>query len=113
MFALLGWGSFKDWLSETTGLRHHGWHVLLGLALTLGFTWALRRSLGSWLPLVLLALELVNEVSDFTRYYVSGWPWKPGPTMIDIVLTMAAPLAITIVVRMTSPHVPGAPPGTR
>lgn len=105
MFAVLEWESFKDWLSATTGLTHHDWHVLLGLALTLGFTWALRRPLGSWLPLLLvLALELVNEISDFTRYYVAGWPWTPGPTLIDIALTMAAPLVITIVVRMTSPH---------
>lgn len=108
MFAVLGWESFKDWLSEKTGLTHHDWHILLGLALTLGFTWALRRPLGSWRPLLLvLVLELLNEASDFTRYYVAGWPWEPGPTLVDIALTMAAPLAITIVARMTSPHFSG------
>lgn len=105
MFAVLEWESFKDWLSATTGLTHHDWHMLLGLALTLVFTWALRQPLGSWLPLLLvLALELINEISDFTRYYVAGWPWEPGPTLVDIALTMTAPLLTTIVVRMTSPR---------
>lgn len=114
MFAVLGWEACKDWLSTTTGLTHHDWHVLLGLALTLAFTWALRRPLGSWLPLLLvLALELVNEAFDFTRYYVAGWPWEPGPTLVDIALTMAAPLVITSVVRMTSPHFSGAASDTR
>lgn len=103
MFVVLRWESFKDWLSETTGLTHHDWHILLGLTLTLGSTWALRRPLGSWLPL-LLVLALGNEISDFTRYYVAGWPWTPGPTLIDIALTMAVPLVITIVVRMSAPH---------
>lgn len=81
--------------------------MLLGLGLTLGFTWALRR------PLVVLALELINEISDFTRYYVVGWPWTPGLTLVDIALTMAAPLVITSVVRMTSPHSLEEASGTR
>ncbi len=68
MFTVLRWKSFKDWLSET-GLTYYDWHILLGLALTLGFTWVLRRLLASWL---LLVLELVNKTSDFTRYYVAG-----------------------------------------
>jgi hypothetical protein len=114
VFAVLSWESFKNWLSGTTGLTHNDWHILLGLALTLGFTRVLRRPLGSWLPLLLvLALELINETSDFTRYYVAGWPWEPGPTLVDIALTMAAPLAITIIVRMTSPHFSEATSGAR
>ena len=101
---VLYWEEFKDWLSASTGLTHHDYHVLLGIGLTLGFTWLLRLPLGSWVPLVfVLSLELVNEAFDFTRYYVSGWPWEPGPTLIDIVLTMAAPLVIVLAARWTSP----------
>jgi hypothetical protein len=103
MFAVLGWEAFKDWLSASTGLTHHDYHVLLGIVLTLGLTWLLRRPLGSWLPLlIVLALELLNEASDFTRYYVAGWPWEPEPTLVDIALTMAAPLVIVTIARLTS-----------
>lgn len=40
--------------------------------------------------LPVLALELGNEASNSTRYYVAGWPWGPGSTLVDIPLTMAA-----------------------
>jgi hypothetical protein len=104
MFAVLAWESFKDWLSKSTGLEHHDYHILLGILLTLGLTWLLRRPLGSWLPLlIVLALELVNEASDFARYYMSDWPWTPGPTLFDIAITMAAPLVIVGTARLTAP----------
>jgi hypothetical protein len=102
MFAVLEWEAFKEWLTASTGLTHHDYHLLLGIALTLGLTWLLRRPLGSWLPLlIVLALELVNELSDFTRYYVAGWPWEPGPTLVDIALTMVAPLVVVAAARLT------------
>ena len=104
MSAVLAWESFKDWLSESTGLEHHDYHILLGILLTLGLTWLLRRPLGSWLPLlIVLVLELVNEVFDFTRYYMSDWPWTPWPTLFDIAITMALPLVIVVTARLTAP----------
>ena len=49
MIALvLGWEAFTVWLTATTGLSHHDWHLLLGVLLTLGFTWLLRLPLGAW-----------------------------------------------------------------
>jgi len=104
MIALvLDWEAFKVWLTATTGLSHHDWHLLLGVLLTLGFTWLLRLPLGAWVPLlIVLALELVNEVLDFTRYHIDGYPWGPGPMMVDIALTMLPPLAIVLAARWDS-----------
>lgn len=97
---VLAWEATKNWLSSSTSLTHHDLHLIIGVLLTLTFTRIMRLPLGSWLPLIIvLGLELVNEVSDFTRYYVSGWPWEPGPTLIDIYLTMLPSLAITLVAR--------------
>lgn len=104
MFGIvLGWEAFKDWLSGTAHLTHHDLHLILGVLLTLAFGWLLRRPLGSWLPLaIVLGLELLNETSDFARYYVSGWPWTPRATLIDVALTMTAPLVIVIAARWHS-----------
>lgn len=104
MFALvLDWETFKIWLSATFGLTHHDFHLLLGVLLTLGFGWLLRRPLGAWLQLlIVLGLELLNEAFDFTRYYVDSYPWGPGPTLVDIALTMLPPLAIVLAARWNS-----------
>ena len=52
--------------------------------------------------LIVLALELVNEALDFTRYYIDGYPWGPGPMLVDIALTMLPPLAIVLAARWDS-----------
>jgi hypothetical protein len=106
MFSIvLGWEAFKDWLSATVHLTHHDLHLLLGVGLTLGFGWILRRPLGSWVPLLMvLALELLNETSDFARYYVSQWPWTPKETLVDIAITILPPLAIVLAARWESEH---------
>ncbi len=105
MIALvLDWEMFKVWLSATSGLTHHDFHLLLGVLLTLGFGWVLRRPLGAWLPLILVfGLELVNEAFDFIRYYIDSYPWGPGPMLVDIALTMLPPLAIVLAARWDSP----------
>ena len=107
MFSIvLGWEAFKDWLSATVYLTHHDLHLVLGLGLTLGLGRLLRRPLGSWLPLlIVLALELLNEISDFARYYVSNWPWTPGETLVDIAITMLPPLAIVLAARWESARI--------
>ncbi|KQN07397.1 hypothetical protein QP162_20370 [Sphingomonas aurantiaca] len=104
MIALvLDWEAFKVWLTVTTGLSHHDWHLLLGVLLMLGFTRLLRLPLGAWVPLlIVLGLELVNEALDFTRYHIDGYPWGPGPMLVDIALTMLPPLAIVLAARWDS-----------
>lgn len=101
---ILDWEDFKVWLTASTGLTHHDFHLLLGVLLCLGIGWLLRRPLGAWLPLgIVVALELVNELFDFTRYYVAGYPWGPGPMLMDIALTVLPPLAIVLAARWNSP----------
>ena len=102
---VLGWESFKDWLSAKVHLTHHDLHLVLGIGLVLGLGWLLRRPLGSWLPLlIVLALELLNELSDFVRYHVSNWPWTPRATLIDIAITVVPPLLILLAARWNSAH---------
>lgn len=102
---VLDWERFKVWLSATSGLTHHDFHLLLGVLLTLGFGWLLRRPLGSWLPLILVfGLELINEAFDFIRYHIDSYPWGPGPMLFDIALTMLPPLAIVMAARWNSPQ---------
>lgn len=102
---VLDWEQVKIWLSETTGLSHHDFHLLLGVLLMLAFTRLLRMPLGAWTPLaIVLALELVNEAFDFTRYYIDSYPWGPGPMLVDIALTIVPPLAIVLAARWQSDH---------
>jgi hypothetical protein len=106
MFSIiLDWEDFKVWLSATTSLSHHSYHLILGIVLTLGLGRVLRRPLGSWLPwLITFALELVNETFDFIRYFVPGWPWTPKETLIDIAITMLPVLPILLLARWNSAH---------
>jgi hypothetical protein len=96
----LTWEGFKDWLSAEASLTHHELHLILGVLLMIVFGRLLRRPIGSWLPLLpVLALELVNEALDFTRYCLAGWPWTPTGTLVDIVITMALPVAVVLAGR--------------
>lgn len=111
---VLLWEEFKVWLSAASGLTHHDYHLLLGVGLTLGLTWAMRMPLGAWPPLlIVLLLELVNEAFDFTRYYVDNYPWGPGPMLVDIALTMVPPLAITVAARIEAAAPGGGRAGSR
>ena len=89
-------------MTATTGLSHHDWHLLLGVLLTLGFTWLLRLPLDAWAPLlIVLALELVNEAVDFTRYHIDGYPWAWSDDD-RYRAHNAVPLAIVLVARWDS-----------
>lgn len=102
---VLAWEQLKVWLSASTGLSHHDFHLILGVLLTLGFTRLLRLPLGSWTPLMIVfGLEMLNEAFDFTRYYIDSYPWGPGPMLIDIAITMLPPLAIVLAARWDSPE---------
>jgi hypothetical protein len=102
---VLGWEAFKNWLSGSSGLTHHDFHLILGVALTLAIGRLLRLPLGAWTPLLIVfGLEMLNEASDFTRYYVSDWPWTPDAALIDIAVTMIPPLAIVLAARWNSEH---------
>jgi len=101
--AVLGWERFKDWLSASVHLTHHELHVLAGLALFIVSARLLRRPLRSVLPLVPVAvLELINEGSDFARYYTSGWPWTAHETLVDIALTLMPPFLLVCVMHVVA-----------
>jgi cell shape-determining protein MreD len=101
MFAyIVDWGTLKDWLSDVLQVSHAELHIHLGLlaflllALTIG-----RRRL--WAPLIVVAvLEGANEAIDVARYWLSGWPWTPQPTIEDIVNTLLWPAILTVVVAV-------------
>ena len=104
MFGLvLDWEDFKVWLSRTSGLSHHDWHLILGLGLTFGLGRMLRRPLGSFVPIgVVLALELVNEAFDFVRNMVPGWPLEYRAAAIDVAITILPALLIVLAARWNS-----------
>jgi hypothetical protein len=97
---VLDWEAAKDWLSTEAHLSHAVLHIHLGLAIYLLTGLLLRRPLGSARPwLVVAALELANETSDFLRYYVSAWPWTATNTIEDIFNTLFWPTVLVVLFR--------------
>ena len=67
---VLDWEAAKNWLSSEFHVSHAVLHIHLGLAIYLLTSLVLRRPLGSLLPwLVVAALELANETSDFVFFF--------------------------------------------
>ena len=94
---VLDWEAAKNWLSSEFHVSHAVLHIHVGLAICLLTSLLLRRPLSSVLPwLVVVMLELANEASDFTRYYVSGWPWTATNTIEDIVNTLFWPTVLLV-----------------
>ncbi|MEG3087699.1 hypothetical protein [Sphingomonas sp. PB4P5] len=97
---IVDWGVMKDWLAHGLHVSHAELHIHFGLLafLLLALTIGRRRP---WAPLLLVAgLEGVNELIDFARYALSGWPWTPGPTIEDIVNTLLWPAILTIMLAL-------------
>ena len=98
---VLLWEATKDFISGTLHVTHHALHIVLGLLLFVLFARISRRSIRSpWPLLPVLLLELLNEVSDFLRYYFDKWPWTPYETSIDIVITLAPPIVLILAARL-------------
>ena len=98
--AVLFWEAAKDWLADTLHLTHWDLHVIVGLLLFVLFAKSFRRPLSSFLPLLpVIALELVNEAFDLSRYLLSGWPWTPRATIIEIALTLGPPFVLIGIAR--------------
>jgi len=105
---LRGWEWTKDFLSEELQLSHAMLHVHVGLGLFVIITLLLRRPPGSVLPLLLvLFAEACNELMDFARYHLSGWPWTAAPTVHDIVDTLFWPVLLTVAARLHRRASPG------
>lgn len=94
------WEAAKLDLSDTLHLSRDLLHVHVGLAVYALGCLLLREPIGSRRPvLIVLALELVNELVDFIRFQVGGWPWTPADTVADIVNTLLWPVALTLLAR--------------
>jgi hypothetical protein len=75
-------------------------HVIVGVVLQLAIALLFRTSVSRPLPLLsVLALELINEASDFRAEL---WPqpgMQLGESAKDVILTMALPTLIFLVAR--------------
>lgn len=94
--------SFILWIGNGTGLPDTVLHIHAGLAVLVLARLVTRRSLGSIVPISIVALaELGNEVMD--RLIYGSWRWPD--TLSDIAHTMFWPMVICIGVRL-SPLLP-------
>ena len=107
-FDLLRWTqvSADDWyqvklvVARASGFSMDSLHVIAGVVAQLAFALLFRTSVARPLPLLLvLAIELVNEASDFR---VERWPqpgMQLGESAKDVILTMVLPTLIFLVAR--------------
>ena len=95
------WNSVKTFIEHAFGFSHNALHVEAGVCLQIIFAFAMRRSLGSWRPwLVVLVLQIANEWSDLTY---ERWPdlaMQLGESAKDLLLTMFLPTALLCLVRL-------------
>lgn len=87
---------FIDWIGNGTGLPDTVLHIHAGLAVLMLARLVTGRSLGTLVPLSIVALaEAANEVMD--RLTFGSWRWDD--TLSDIAHTMFWPTVICLAVR--------------
>lgn len=87
---------FIDWIGDGTGLPDTMLHIHAGMAVLMVARVLSRRSLGSFVPLSVVALaEGMNELMDRLNY--GSWRW--ADTSSDIVNTMFWPTVICLGIR--------------
>lgn len=85
-----------DWIGDGTGLPDTVLHIHAGMAVLLIARVLTRRSLGTLVPLSVVALaELGNELMD--RLYFGSFRWPD--TISDIIHTLFWPTVICLAVR--------------
>lgn len=89
--------AFIDWIGDGTGLSDTILHIHAGMVVLLIARVATGRSLGSLVPLaVVAAAEAFNELMD--RIAFGSWRW--ADTSSDIVNTLLWPTVICLAVRL-------------
>lgn len=89
--------AFIEWIGDGTGLPDTILHIHVGLAILLLSRLISGRSLGTLVPLSVVAIaELGNEVMD--RLYFGSWRWSD--TLTDIGNTLFWPCVICVAVRL-------------
>lgn len=97
------WNSFKTELSQLLDLSKDALHIHIGIAIFLLAAVLLRKSLGSWVPwLVVLALQMVNEYLDAFHGLHGSWALFFDGGIKDIVNTMFWPTLIVLLSRHIS-----------
>ena len=91
------WHRFIDWIGDGTGLPDTILHIHAGMAVLMIARIVTRRSLGSFIPLsVVAAAEAFNEVMD--RLQFGSWRWDD--TLSDIANTLFWPTVICLGIRL-------------
>jgi hypothetical protein len=85
------------WIGDGTGLPDTILHIHAGMAVLLLARVITRRSLGTLVPLsVVAAAELANELLD--RLHYGSWRW--ADTIPDVVNTLFWPTVICLAIRL-------------
>ena len=94
------WFDVKMYVERSIAFSDDVLHMSAGVFLQLIAAALLRTSVARWRPwLIVLALELLNEWSDF---HVDNWPdlgMQLGESTKDVLLTMALPTVLVVVAR--------------
>lgn len=99
--AMLSWHELKMFIEHASIVSSDALHVLVGVGIWVIAGLILRRSLASWLPLlVVLAAIVYNEGVDL---WVERWPdagMQYGESAKDFLLTMTVPVVLLIMIRV-------------
>lgn len=88
---------FIDWIGDGTGMADSMLHIHAGMAILLLTRLVTGRSLGSFVPLsVVAAAEFANELLD--RLHFGSWRW--ADTLSDVANTLFWPTVICLAVRL-------------
>lgn len=91
------WAVFIHWVGDGTGLPDTVLHIHAGLAVLLLARLVTGRSLGTLVPLsIVAAAEAGNEILD--RLHYGSWRWPD--TISDVVHTLFWPTVICLAVRL-------------
>jgi hypothetical protein len=100
--AMLSWHELKMFIEHASIVSSDALHILVGVGIWVIAGLILRRSLASWLPLlVVLAAIVYNEGVDL---WVERWPdagMQYGESAKDFLLTMTVPVVLLIMIRLT------------
>ncbi|WP_375250378.1 hypothetical protein [Sphingomonas sp.] len=91
------WARFIQWIGDGTGLPDTILHIHAGMAVLMLARVVTRRSLGTLIPLsVVAAAEAGNEILD--RLHWGSWRWHD--TIGDVINTLFWPTVICLAVRL-------------
>ena len=94
------WGGDKTAIETTLGVSSDGLHAMIGVLLLLLLALVTGRRLDDWrLWLAVLVVEGLNETIDLNAPGLPEGAW--GPSLHDVLVTMAAPTAILLLLRFT------------